>query len=122
MATDADKAYVLALVQSHLAEHPQYRSWVRSYKAIRCMSRDSYAGHVHSSFITYAVPVGGHWRFKAPVKKTIGAIACTCKMQPLVDMVPPIIQPHRQLASCQWKLSTLPGQAADGILVAHPIK
>jgi hypothetical protein len=67
-----DGALVCALLRAHLLDEPM--SWVPGYIKVRWAGLASACRTEH---------VGGHWRRKAHVRRTIDALACVCK-QPLL--------------------------------------
>jgi hypothetical protein len=74
--TADDQATALSLVRAHLMDDVQYMSWVPAYVKVRW---------THGSQRAVAEHIGGHWRRKAMVKRSIDALACVAKQQTLAE-------------------------------------
>ena len=80
-----DHSYVIGLVWSWIAQHPDYYcSWVGPYTQLRwCPDERRMVGTV----------VGGHYRRLATMSQLMPALACTCNFERLVQ---PITRPPRK--------------------------
>lgn len=73
-----DKALALSLVRAHLKESRDFLSWVPPHRSLRrkpCTKRPRLV-----RFTT--AWVGGHWRRQPFVKRSIDALALTCRLPP----------------------------------------
>lgn len=76
-----DGSLFCAVMRAHLLTDLSYMSWVPAYKKI------VHHHTVRGRRVTCDV-VGGHWRRKAHCKRTLDALSCVCKQEPLAEVEP----------------------------------